>query len=154
MRIRRAQESDLEQLKALSEAVDTSSHWTPRQWLDVFCAESPARLAWLAEGEVGESSGRVNGFLVALKSGPEWELENIAVLPEFRRQGIGLGLLSALLEEARRELAGRILLEVRASNQAAICFYQANGFELLTRRLDYYRRPTEDALILVRLIFE
>ena len=154
MRIRRAQESDLDLLKALSEAVDTSSHWTPQQWLDIFHTESPVRVAWLAEEEVGESFGRATGFLVALNGGPDWELENIAVLPEFHRQGIGLGLLRALLGEARSQLAGRILLEVRASNQAAIGFYRVNGFELLTRRRDYYTGPTEDALILVRLIFD
>jgi len=154
MRIRRAQESDLDLLKALSEAVDTSSQWTPQQWLEIFRTESPLRLTWLAEEEVGESFGRATGFLVALNGGPDWELENIAVLPEFHRQGIGLGLLRALLGEARSQLAGRILLEVRASNQAAIGFYRANGFELLTRRRDYYTGPTEDALILVRLIFD
>jgi len=154
MKIRHAQESDIEQLKALSEAVDTASHWTQQQWLDIFRTESPARVAWLAEEEGGESFGHAIGFLVALNGGPDWELENIAVLPEFRSHGIGLGLLQALLGEARSQSAGRILLEVRASNQAAIGFYRANGFQLLTRRRDYYMGPTEDALILERLIFD
>lgn len=154
MRIRRAQESDLGQLKVLSEAVDSSSHWTQQQWLEIFRRESPVRVAWLAEKEVGKSFGPAIGFLVALDSGPDWELENIAVLPEFRRQGIGLGLLQVLLEEARSRSAERILLEVRASNEAAIGFYRANGFELRTRRREYYAGPTEDALILERLIFD
>jgi ribosomal-protein-alanine N-acetyltransferase len=78
-------------------------------------------------------------------------LENIAVLPPYRRQGVARTLLSALLLHARSLLAERILLEVRASNQAAIRFYQASGFQTLARRRDYYSNPTEDALILVHL---
>ncbi len=139
---------------ALSKAAETASHWTPKQWLDIFLTESPARLVWLAEAETAGNERRGIGFLVALNGGEEWELENIAVLPEFRRQGVGLGLLSTLLAEVRAQAAKRLLLEVRASNQPAICFYRANGFELLARRADYYRNPAEDALILVRSIRE
>jgi ribosomal-protein-alanine N-acetyltransferase len=75
-------------------------------------------------------------------------LENIAVLPECRRQGVAGALLSALLSQARRQHAERILLEVRASNEAAIHLYLANGFQTLARRRDYYRNPQEDAVIL------
>jgi ribosomal-protein-alanine acetyltransferase len=87
------------------------------------------------------------GFLVAQCGSPEWELENIAVLPAFRRRGVGAALLSALQEEARTRHAERILLEVRASNQSAICLYTQAAFQLLARRRDYYQNPTEDALL-------
>src|SRR6266540_2130790 len=77
------------------------------------------------------ASPRAVGFLVAQCGGAEWELENMAVLPAFRRRGAGLALLVALLAEARTRGAERILLEVRPSNQAAICLYGQGGFELL-----------------------
>ncbi len=165
--IRTAQESDLGQLMALSEAADEAAHWTRQQWLDIFRSQNPARLAWIAEAapaevdatnveatelhtvEALEPEALVVGFLVAQSGGPDWELENIAVLPEFRRQGVAGGLLSALLAQARSLLAERILLEVRASNKPAIRLYQASGFQLLARRRDYYRNPAEDAIILV-----
>jgi [ribosomal protein S18]-alanine N-acetyltransferase len=153
MNIRLANESDLPQLVAISEAAGSAAHWTHQQWLDIFRTQSPARLAWIAD-EITEdcnSGERVRGigFLVAQNGGPEWELENIAVLPEFRCRGVGFALLSALQTHARSLLAERILLEVRASNESAIRFYRKSGFQLLAQRHDYYRNPTENALILV-----
>lgn len=161
MRIRFAHESDLAQLMAMSEAADAAAHWTRQQWLDIFRTQSPARLAWIAEqtadpitgqiaaGRVAESAVCGVGFLVGRDGGPEWELENIAVLPEYRRRGVGRELLSAVLRHAHSLGAERILLEVRASNESAIRFYKLSGFEPLARRRDYYRDPQEDALILV-----
>jgi ribosomal-protein-alanine N-acetyltransferase len=166
VKIRLAHESDLAQLMAMGEAVGSAAHWTRQQWLDIFRTLSPARLAWIAEqiaeqvaeqrtgqiaeGSAAEGGARGVGFLVAQNGGPEWELENIAVLPEFRRRGVGGELLSALLQHARSLGAEQILLEVRASNESAIRFYKLSGFQQLARRRDYYRNPEEDALILVR----
>lgn len=148
MRIRRALESDLGQLMAIGETAGPAAHWSPQQWTDIFGTESPARLAWIAEENSAENEARGIGLLVA-QSSPEWELENIAVLHEFRHRGVGCALLATLLEEARARQAERILLEVRDSNHAAIGLYVRSGFVLLSRRSDYYRSPTEDALILM-----
>lgn len=154
MTIRLASESDLPQLTMMSEAAGSAAHWTPQQWMDIFHikifgTEIPARLAWIAEKEsAGNEVGGV-GFLVAQNGGPEWELENMAVLPEFCRAGVGRGLLLTLLEHARSVQAERVLLEVRATNLSAIRLYGLCGFQLLGKRCDYYRNPTEDALILV-----
>lgn len=156
IKIRLARESDLPQLTALSEAAGEAAHWTQQQWRDIFHSQTPARLAWIAEAatpateaaESAENELHAVAFLVAQNGGPDWELENIAVLPEFRRRGVAGSLLSALLVQARALRAERILLEVRASNQAAIRLYQANGFQPLARRQAYYGNPTEDAMIL------
>lgn len=152
IKIRLAQESDLPQLTALSESAGEAAHWTRQQWLDIFHSQNPPRLAWIAEAWATEfkiePEVRAIGFLVAQNGGPEWELENIAVLPEFRRKGVACGLLSALLAQARSLRAERILLEVRASNHAAIRLYHASGFQSLARRREYYRNPPEDAIIL------
>jgi ribosomal-protein-alanine N-acetyltransferase len=147
IKIRLAVECDLSQLTTLSEAAGEAAHWTQQQWLDIFRSQTPPRLAWIAE-----VASQAAGFLVAQNGGPEWELENIAVLPEFRRQGIAHELLSALLSQARTLSAERILLEVRASNHAAIRLYHANGFQVLARRREYYRNPSEDAIIFSYLI--
>ena len=149
MKIRLASEPDLQQLTVMSEAAGSAAHWTQQQWMDIFRTQIPARLAWIAEKESAESEMGGMGFLVAQNGGPEWELENIAVLPEFRRQGVGCGLLSALLTYSRSVQAERVLLEVRVSNLSAIRLYGSCGFQLLARRGDYYRNPAEDALVLV-----
>ena len=178
MPIRRANSSDLPQLMAIAEASGSAAHWTPQQWRDIFHTQIPARLAWLAdESPIGDVPGEkppagnvpkqtasakgapcigrsalAIGFLVAQCGSPEWELENIAVLPEFRRCGVGAALLSALLDEARARQADRILLEVRLSNRSAIRLYEQGGFQPLARRCGYYQNPAEDALILVRTL--
>jgi [ribosomal protein S18]-alanine N-acetyltransferase len=143
MNIRPAIEADLAQLVAISDAAEGAAHWSRQQWLDIFHSQIPARVAWTAW-----SAEQAVGFLVVQCGGAEWELENIAVLPSFRRRGVGAALLSTLLAEARRQHAERILLEVRASNQSAIRLYRQAGFQLLGRRRGYYQNPAEDALIL------
>jgi ribosomal-protein-alanine N-acetyltransferase len=156
MEIRLATEADLAQLAAISEAAGSAAHWTAQQWQDIFHTEIPARLAWIAE-DCSEGDARAYGFLVAQigfaqNGGPEWELENIAVLPEFRRRGLGRLLLSALLKHARLQGAERIFLEVRESNLEAIRLYEAAGFQQLGLRREYYLNPIEDALTLVHVI--
>lgn len=78
----------------------------------------------------------------------EGSITNVAVLPEYRRQGIARALLAALLEEARRLSLTTVTLEVRASNEAAITLYAGMGFLPVGRRFRYYNDPTEDALLM------
>jgi [ribosomal protein S18]-alanine N-acetyltransferase len=147
MNIRLASESDIPHLITICEAAGPAAHWTLQQWTDIFRTQAPPRFAWVA---LQDSNSQGIGFLVARHNGPEWELENIAVLPDFQRQGTGAGLMSALLSHARAHRAERILLEVRASNLSACRFYDVSGFQVLARRRAYYGNPVEDALIMVR----
>jgi ribosomal-protein-alanine N-acetyltransferase len=98
------------------------------------------------------ANSRVNpviaGFLVALCLGQEWEIENLVVDSAFRRQGCAKLLLRELLSRAGNQGAGRVLLEVRESNQAARAFYTQWGFQMIGRRRNYYRDPGEDAILL------
>jgi ribosomal protein S18 acetylase RimI-like enzyme len=41
---------------------------------------------------------------------------------------------------------------VRATNLAAVQFYGKHGFQQVAVRLDYYRRPRENALVMRRTI--
>jgi ribosomal-protein-alanine N-acetyltransferase len=150
MRLRRATAADLPALEAISREAGSAAHWSTVQWEAIFTRTAPPRLVWITEAEDGNAA---TGLLVAL-SGPEWELENIAVLLSARRQGAARALLGALVDEARAQQAERILLEVRASNEAAIALYKAAGFGLLGRRRDYYGNTNsgnrmEDALVMV-----
>lgn len=80
--------------------------------------------------------------------GDEAHILTIAVRPEFRGQGIGRWLLLYLIDEARREGCGSIVLEVRPSNEAALRLYEKLGFVLIGRRKRYYP-DKEDALVLL-----
>lgn len=80
----------------------------------------------------------------------ELHVNNLAVLPTWRRQGVARRLLDEVLSAAVREGATRATLEVRASNAAALGLYMGFGFEVRGRRPNYYTNPVEDALILWR----
>ncbi len=78
----------------------------------------------------------------------EGYVTNVAVLPEYRRQGIA----KALIAEAIKNDMEFITLEVRESNQAAISLYEAFGFIQVGKRPKFYRNPEEDALIMTLYI--
>ena len=78
----------------------------------------------------------------------EADMMNLAVAQEYRRQGIGRKLVSALIDELRVNKTYCLTLEVRASNIAAISLYSGLGFNEVGRRPKYYSKPVEDALIL------
>jgi ribosomal-protein-alanine N-acetyltransferase len=93
---------------------------------------------------VAAEQGRIDGVAVWQElPGGEAELLNLAVRPEARRRGVGRALLALL--------GGRkVWLEVRASNEAAIRFYESQGFRVYGLRKAYYRDPDEDAVLMAR----
>lgn len=76
------------------------------------------------------------------------DMMNLAVLPEYRKQSIGETLVRTLVERLRAKGAISLSLEVRQSNQPAICLYEKLGFTQVGIRPNYYRNPKENALIL------
>lgn len=77
----------------------------------------------------------------------EGYIDNIAVRPEYRRQGVAGELLGAFLRFGKANLAF-LTLEVRASNEPAIALYTKYGFREVGRRKNYYDAPREDALLM------
>jgi [ribosomal protein S18]-alanine N-acetyltransferase len=80
----------------------------------------------------------------------ELHINNLAVLPEHRRAGVGTALLTFALNEGARLGAARATLEVRRSNDPARYLYERFGFTVAGVRRGYYTRPIEDALVLWR----
>jgi ribosomal-protein-alanine N-acetyltransferase len=78
----------------------------------------------------------------------EIHINNVALRPALRGQGLGTSLMRHVLREARRLGARRATLEVRASNEGARRLYERLGFRLEGTRRNYYTNPVEDALIL------
>jgi ribosomal-protein-alanine N-acetyltransferase len=78
----------------------------------------------------------------------EAHVTTFAVLPVYRRRGIGGLLLSALMELSAQLGAVVVTLEVRLSNAAARQLYQAFGFKPVGVRPRYYTDNGEDALIM------
>ena len=99
----------------------------------------------VAEGEDGQVLGYA-GLHVILDEG---YIDNVAVRPTCRRQGIADRLLDVFCRFGQANLAF-LTLEVRPSNTAAVALYEKHGFQAAGRRKDYYTAPREDALLLTR----
>lgn len=97
---------------------------------------------------IGKGDVDVAGFLVARRLSTDLEILNFAVESDWRRCGIGAELLTAALQWAQTFQATQAILEVRASNLAALRFYERHKFEVVGRRPRYYTAPVEDALLL------
>ena len=138
----RLKPEDAELLKACAE-IDkiclSSEAWS----LESFRSETEKDCGYVFAAVQEEN--RVVGFLTAFSSIDSADLTNIAVLPEYRRQGIAGALLQALLAETGEK---EIFLEVRESNQNAIAFYQKYDFEQVGLRKNFYQNPTEHALVM------
>ena len=91
---------------------------------------------------------RVAGYVGSQTVCGETDMMNVAVHPDFRRQGIGEKLVEQLVAELKAIGSHALMLEVRASNAPAIGLYEKMGFQQVGLRKNYYRDPKEDALIL------
>lgn len=97
---------------------------------------------------VAMEQDRLAGYIGSQSVEGEADMMNVAVHPDFRRQGVGKQLILALIQELKARNVHCLTLEVRASNETAICLYEKLGFEQIGRRPNYYRHPKEDALIM------
>lgn len=90
----------------------------------------------------------VVGFFAGWTVADELHVNNIATHPDYRRIGIGQRLMETGVIIGRKRGASYVLLEVRASNEAAQLLYRKIGFSYVGRRRDYYRLPVEDAFVM------
>jgi len=89
------------------------------------------------------------GYLFFHLVADEMHVLKIAVSPESRRRGGAARLMRAGMSMAVEYKVITAFLEARASNAAAISFYQRLGFEKVGFRPAYYKYPvTEDAIIM------
>jgi ribosomal-protein-alanine N-acetyltransferase len=68
----------------------------------------------------------------------EAEILTIAVLPPWRRQGVGVRLLEAAMDSAFKAGAVTMFLEAAADNDAALALYQSKSFTRVGLRRGYY----------------
>lgn len=78
----------------------------------------------------------------------EGHITNVAVAPDYRRNGIAKMLIGALIGWSYEHDLSFLTLEVRASNEAAKELYRGFGFQHVGVRKGYYKHPTEDALLM------
>ncbi len=144
MLIRPMTEADLDAVLAIAAALPTAPQWPRAAYAAALDAAAiPRRIALVAE-----VNGSVAGFAVAGIVAGEGEIESIAVAPGAQRQGIGIALLTILLEGLAAQGANAVILELRQANRAAAGLYAQASFHEAGRRPAYYRDPVEDAILL------
>ncbi len=93
---------------------------------------------------VAESQEQAVAFVLVGTRRRLGHIITIDVHADFRRRGIGDQLMELAEERLRQRGATRLILEVAASNEAAIAFYRGRGFAL-RRLLPRYYRDGSDA---------
>ena len=132
------------------------SHVAAIAELERICFNDP----WSVNSISSELNNRLSLWIVAMDSGKlagyvgsqsvlGWaDMMNLAVDPDYRKQGIGRRLVEELICRLKEDEVTCLTLEVRASNDPAISLYKSMGFTEVGRRPGYYHNPKEDALIL------
>ena len=109
--------------------------------------DQPASICLMAE-----KAGRPAGYLLAYTAADEVEIARIGVSKELQRQGTGRTLLAELEKLCASKGIGKILLDVRAGNEAARALYAAAGFREDGIRQRFYENPQEDAVLMSRTL--
>ena len=144
--LRALEEGDLERVIAIADSLGLSP-WSRADYI----AELKRTDAYMSVARIDDE---IIGFLVARRvpglATDSWEAElyNIGVRKNFQSSGIGKLLMDGLIHQCRRGGVREIWLEVRRKNLSAIRFYQRFGFEESGLRTNFYRDPTDDALLM------
>ena len=120
------------------------SPWNTAQFKEEFAGIPTTRYMSVAEAD-NKIVGYCGVFLPA--PGVEADILTVAVLPEYRRQGIAKEFMRQIEEWAREREASAMMLEVEISNEAAITLYQSLGYMKISVRMDYYG-PGQDAHVM------
>ena len=132
------------------------SHVAAIAQIEKLCFSDP----WSEKSIATELSSKLSCWLVAMEDDilvgyvgsqsvlGESDMMNVAVHPDFRRQGIAEALVQGLMVALKEKGNYSLALEVRASNEPAKRLYGKLGFQQVGCRKNYYRNPREDGLIL------
>lgn len=125
-----------------------TSPWTVQQIAAEYTRESAYTL--VAENDLQEIVGWCCGFCIA----PDAELLKVSVSVKWQKQGVATALLQRLCDLFVEDGGCRVFLEVRSQNDAALHLYLQFGWNRQGIRKNYYKKPVDDAILLVRSLKE
>ena len=135
---------DLDQVLAIEQTSFTMP-WTRNLFLSEF-RNAPVSLMLAARSSLEPQA--VIGYIVCWIVADELHILNLATDPAWRRKGIARHLVLTALKYGCERNVRRAFLEVRASNEAALNFYEGLGFVRSIVRKGYYDLPVEDAVVM------
>ena len=125
------------------EAACISEPWTEGQIRDALVCPWAIWLVALEEGALA-------GYL-GVEYGPDGgTVVSVTTDPAFRRRGAARALFAAMEQRLLARGLRWLTLEVRPSNVPARSLYTSLGFQEVGRRPRFYRKPTEDAILMTR----
>ncbi len=95
-------------------------------------------------------NGEVVAYIIGRVIAPEGEIYRIATRPGFRRRGIAYRLMDYAVKTERGHGLECLFLEVRSANTPARNLYHSYGFREVGARKNYYKDPTDDAIVMVK----
>jgi ribosomal-protein-alanine N-acetyltransferase len=145
-KLRAMRREDIEQVHAL-ETIIFPTPWSLNSYLFEL-ERNTASEQWVIETWAEHDEWQVVAYSVCWKLVDELHIANLAVAPDFRKQGLGRRLLGHVLARAVESEMQSATLEVRSGNRAAQALYASFGFQVVGRRKRYYRDNNEDALLM------
>lgn len=145
--IRAMQQDDIEAVLAIEHGVQ-SHPWTAGMFADSLRSNYAA---WV----VCQADGNVIAYALQMFAPDVAHLLNIAVSPDWQRQGFGQDLLQWSEQKVKESGLFSQMLEVRASNTAAQALYTHANYQQIGLRKGYYRGlngQSEDALVLQKMM--
>ena len=143
--VRPCQEEDLALIEEILRVCPEAAGWSVAALRAMLREHAPYFL-------VAAQRTEIVGFICGRKMADEGEILNLAVRPALRRLGSGRRLVEAFLQIGADQGVVKVHLEVRASNQRAIRFYRAMGFQEDGKRVGYYQAPTEAAVLMTHIL--
>ena len=139
---------DLPVLTSLERTLFPDYPWSQAQFKEEIAGIGTSRQFLLALNE-----GSVIGYagIMVVAAGVPADLLTIAVLPDFRGQGIAQSMLAELESWAKAKGATEVILEVDTKNESAIRLYEYAGYEKISTRANYYGLGV-DALVMCKEI--
>ncbi len=141
MEIRRSVPDDAPKIAELEKEVFPDA-WDVRDIFGYICSEGGMCYSAIEDG-------RVIAYIIGRVIAPEGEIYRIATAPDKRRRGIAYRLLSFAEKTERGRGLECLFLEVRSRNIPARNLYKSYGFREMGIRKNYYKEPTDDAVIML-----
>ena len=129
MNVRIATAVDASLLAWLDQDCPFSAHWDVAGWQQELA--NPACRVWCCE-----INGKMIGFMALRGAADQYEITNLAVEADMRRQGVGTQLVSHALAQLP---GGDVTLEVSVKNMPAISLYEKCGFVCRGVRKQFYK---------------
>ena len=120
------------------------SPWSTAQFKEEFAGIPKTRFM-----SVAEDGNTIVGYCGVFVPAPgiEADILTVAVLPDYRRQGIAKEFMRQIEAYAIERQASAMMLEVELSNESAIKLYESLGYMKISVRMDYYG-PGKDAHVM------